>query len=58
MENFKKGIPLASLPKKFSLKLLTVVQATPSEFADMLVEESKRPTWEHKLREVKKKSSA
>ena len=49
---------MAPLPKKFSLKLLSVIQATPSEFADMLVEEKMRPQWEYKLKQVKKKTAS
>jgi len=49
---------VAALPKKFGLKLRTVVQASPSEFADALVEENLRPLWELKLKQVKKKAAA
>ena len=44
------------LPKKFSLKLVTEVHATPSEFADALCDENQRPNWELKLKQIKKKT--
>lgn len=56
VENFNKGIPMAPLPKKFGLKLTTVVCASPSEFADLLADEILRPQWELNLKQVKKKA--
>ena len=42
------------LPKQFNMKLVTVINASPAEIANALAEETLRPLWEPKLREVKK----
>ena len=45
------------LPKQFNMKLVTVVNATPAEVANALADETQRPLWEPKLREVKKEAN-
>ena len=45
------------LPKQFNIKLVTVLTASPAEFADALASESLRPLWEPKLKEVKKEAN-
>jgi len=54
---FNQGIPANPLPKKFELKLVAEMQATPAEFADALLEETQRPSWELRLKQIKKKSA-
>ena len=44
------------MPKKFALKLVTEIQATPAEFAEALCDENQRPDWELKLKQIKKKT--
>ena len=39
---FNQGIDPNPLPKKFGLKLVTDMQATPSEFADAIMDATKR----------------
>ena len=42
------------MPKQFNAKLVTVINASPAEIANALADETLRPLWEPKLREVKK----
>ena len=56
LAKFNQGIPPNPLPKKFALKLTAELQATPSEFADAIAEETQRPQWELKLKQIKKKA--
>ena len=46
------------MPKKFALKLIAEIKATPAEFADALTNENQRPNWELKLKQIKKKAEA
>ena len=58
ISKFNQGIDPNPLPKKFGLKLITDMEATPAEFADALLEEAKRAQWELKLKGIKKKDKA
>ena len=45
------------LPQQFNVKLVTVINASPAEIANALSEETMRPLWEPKLREVKREAN-
>jgi len=57
VEQYSKHSSLKPLPKQFSMKLVTVINATPSEVANALADETQRPLWEPKLKEVKKEEN-
>lgn len=53
-----KSIQAPPLPRKFTLKLVTTAQTTPSEFADALTVTEQRSSWELKLKQSKVKDSS
>ena len=57
MAEFNRGDDQVSLPKRFDLKLVVDIHASPAEVADALLDADKRPLWEPKLNQVSMKGT-